>query len=259
MKKVLKSSFILIFFIWAVFCVNAQERDFQFLKFIEDINSQTNKVSFEVKISDKFEQGDKFSLEIYYNKNLLESNCIKELDLGGETLYTKFVCDVPKLGEGEYVFVGSILRGEEEILVEKDIAYEYLGNDVSAQMKFEIEEEKSVIIININGDRENVIVQNTIPKSVIEKLTEENREQLIESELDFEIIDEDPLIAWTVDKAPTSFNYTINKKIDEEDLSDFKVEIKENNNYMILFQIVFVVLILIIMWLVFRPMIKRKS
>lgn len=247
--------FLLFTLLFSVNLVQAQD-NFNFLNFYLDENSQTNKVSYEIRNSQEYEQGDKFVLETYFNNELKDEKCIKELDVSNSILFTKLVCDVKKYGDGEYTFVGKIMRGNEEI--NSQLTKHYLFANTQAKITGEILEDKTIIYIDVSGTDEKLIIKNRIPKEAIELLTNENKDQLITSDFKYEILEEDPLIAWSVEKAPEKINYTINKKLNQEDISKFQVQLEKEENYLKYSNYFLIIVIAVIIFLVFRPILRRK-
>jgi hypothetical protein len=254
----IKNIFLVLILLFSLNSIYALEGDsnFKFLNFYIDSESQTNKVSYELTYDENLRTDDVFQVEMYYEGDLVDDNCVKDLIVSSEILFTKFVCDVPKSGFGEYTFIGKILRDGQEINV--DLSKHYLeeeGNLFSLTFDTSLED-KTIINIELNSEGEDLLIKSRIPKNVIEILNDENKESLIYSELEYEILEEDPLIAWSVDRAPTKINYTINKKVSNEDLQDFRIEVEDSLafkglNYILIF------VILLIIFLVFKPLINR--
>ncbi len=254
----LKSFFLIFIFLISlngIFALGG-ESNFHFLNFFIDENSDTNKVSYELIYNGELQTGDIFKVEIYFNSELVDESCVKELSISSDILFTKFVCEVPKNGEGEYTFIGKIIRDGEEINV--DLTKQYINSDgSSASLVLDNNyDDKTIIYIEVNSESEDLIVKSRIPKSVIENLDEDNRDELIYSELEYEILESDPLIAWSIEKAPAKINYTINKKVSNEDLENFQIEVENSAAFKGLNYILILVILLII-FLVFRPLLKK--
>lgn len=117
----------------------------------------------------------------------------------------------------------------------------------------------TLITILVESDNDKPVdVYHTIPKEVIPQLTNDNRDELIQSNQEFVIIKEDPLIAWHVEKPPATINYTINKEISLEDRNNFSVEIKESEKFNKLKFLVYFLIITIIV-LTLEPIFKKKK
>lgn len=131
-----------------------------------------------------------------------------------------------------------------------DIVYEEI-------VDFNILEDETLVTIEVRGNKP-VDVEHRIPKEVIEELTYENRENYIESELDYVILETDPLIAWHVEKPPVNLSYKIKKSINTTERDNFQLEIKESNSFKFLTYFVYF-LIGILIFLSFKKPNLRKS
>ena len=142
-------------------------------------------------------------------------------------------------------------------LKKKNISDEF--NDDSLVANFEVFEDRTEVSIYVPDSEELVDVSHRIPKSVIEELTYENRNEFIESERDYTILESDPLIAWHVERPPQTINYTIKKSISEDEIENFKVEVTRSKKFNYV-TCLFYLIILVIVIMVFKPLfIKSKK
>ncbi len=236
--------------------------NFNYMYFFLDKESQEgNKISFEVVNDGELKNDDMFTLDLKINNVIEYEICKKILNLDGNTGFLKITCIVPKDYDlGEYVFTAHIIRDNNIVKTEK--AYVNLNENFKSDILFkELEGNKTLIELrfeNTTQIRGNYILEHEIPKSVIALLNDDNKDFLITSPLEYQILKEDPLIAWSIDKAPSKINYTMNKRISEDQKAEFSVDIKKDNyfskmSYVVLF------LIIIIVVAAFYPLLKKKK
>ena len=239
----------------SVLSVSAEE-NLYYLYFYQDTGSETNKISYEVQ-NKNIQSGDIFQLQIDRSTGA-EDICKKQLNFDSNAIFKKITCEVPKkYNNGNYAFISQIIRDGE--VINEEINVIYISEDLQGGISFTDLGTSTLVTIDIKEKSETPLtVESFIPKEVIESLTEENKYTLISSDLEYKILEEDPLIAWTVDKAPTQINYTINKKVDTVNQKDFKVEIKEDN-YLKNLKYIIVMLIVIILIAAFKPLYSKKS
>ena len=240
-----------------LFTVNAfDENNFDYIYFHIDSQSSTNKVSYGLSYPNNEEYS--FEMYIYYNGLKQEQICQIKIPTGENTQYSKITCEIQKLGEGEYTFEG-FLYDKDKALIKKTLNKEYITkDDKNNKMEFiSNPDDTTTIIITINTNQ-SITITNEIPKSVIESLTEENKNSIIKSNIEYEILDEDPLIAWNIEEPPATINYTINKKISVEEQKQFQLKIKNDMAFKgIKYAILAVIVIILI--LIFRPLYKKDK
>ncbi len=137
-----------------------------------------------------------------------------------------------------------------------DVSGEF--TDDSLDPNFEFFEDRTEVSIHVPYSEDPVDVSHRIPKSVIEELTYENREEFIESEKDYAILESDPLIAWHVERPPHIINYTIKKSISKDEIENFKVEITKSKKFNYVTYL-FYLMILVIVIMVFKPLFIRSK
>lgn len=244
-----KKSLFLFFMFFLTLNFVLAENNLEYLNFNSDSNLDTYKVSYYIVYSTE-KQVTSFDLEIIHN-GILVDNCKKTLVYDSKLVSEKIMCDVPKKFEGEYLFIAKLLNKEE--VVETITTYEkikknnvYFFDEHNSTLEFQVNSDSTNIIITVNEKGENLVVLNQIPKEVIENLNDENKNEMIISNFKYEILDSDPLIAWSVDKAPTKINYTITKKISLEDQKNFSIDIQNDSFYNNLKWVVYILIFLII-------------
>jgi len=238
--------------------VNSFNQDsFGYIGIYQDTLTNTYKVHYELK---NFEDNKYFfELIVFFNGEKIDDKCAKEISIreGDSKIFQKITCSVEDMGEGEYTF-DVTLFDEDKNMLENVISKEYVFLKTQTNMKFIENGNKTTILIDIDSiDNESVTVFNRIPKSVIEILNDDNKNSLIESNIEYEILEEDPLIAWNIEEPPKTINYTVNKKITKEEQKQFSLDVKESKTFQYLKFTLFV-LILLIMGLLFKPVLKKK-
>lgn len=264
MKKTRFSS-ILVILLLSIFSINALEvkdntadsnNDLIFLDFYFDIETNVNKISYEINNFENFQSTDKFILNVKFNGDITNDRCENNLDFDDSTFYRKLTCEIKNYGDGNYDLEAQIKRGNE--IIEITNSRFSLFENVKANVEFENLGDKSIIYLNVEGEGENLKIINTIPKEVIEILNSENKRDLIESEFKYEILEEDPVIAWSVDRAPAKINYTIKSKSSNSDLERIEIDITSNSKFEYLVYLVYV-LIILILYKTFKPLFKKKG
>lgn len=237
------------------FCALDLSSNVNYLYFYQDDVSATNKVAYEIIFNDNLFGGDIFKFEALYDGEVVNT-CENELIFDDTSIYKKIVCDVNKMGDGSYDFVAKIIRdGQTLITLNNQV---YVLDNINAQTDFLDLNDSTIVFLNVEGKGENLVVSSRIPKEVIENLDDDNKDNLILSDLEYEIIENDPLIAWSIEKAPAKVNYTINKKISDVDKENFKLEITQKKEFL-LFKAFIFVLIFIIIIIILKPLIFKKK
>jgi hypothetical protein len=233
--------------------------DLNFMNFFQDVNSDENKVSYEISLNENVMEGDIFSLKLIINDTLNYDICKKLITVNNKNvLFEKHTCIVPKsYGGGKYAFEAFLQRGTQ--LIERDISIVYVADKYQADLIFEEVEEGTMITINVddldNSDN-GLKIFHDIPSEVIDYLDKKNKDDYIISERYFAIIENYPLIAWSVDKAPTKINYTIKKNISFDDRKKFNVVIEKDNYFGYLSYFIFF-MILIVLYFILRTVDKK--
>jgi len=250
-------TFLLFFLIVIIPNAFSQESSFNYVSFLNDENSQMNKVSYEIVFNNEIHVGDRFAVDTYFNGKKQNTLCEKKLDFDKSTLFRKITCEVPKLGEGEYLFVGTISRDNQ--VIQQRVNKEYISDSSSASLDFKEENEKTIVSIKVQKNLTNKELVHYIPKTVLPKITKNNKAQL-ESSQDFRIIKEDPIIAWDLEATNSDeIQYKVQGKIDPKVKKEFTIKIQEktketkNLEYILIFAIVVVII------LILSPLFKKSK
>ncbi|NQZ84543.1 MAG: hypothetical protein HRU03_02395 [Nanoarchaeales archaeon] len=226
-----------------------------FISHNADIDSENDKISYGIQNFENLEKDDVFKLEIYNDAKLIDNRCSKQLNFDDDTFYKKIICDQSALETGEYTFVATITRNNNEIV--KTITKYTLSASSKSSINYEILEDKTIITINVESTQDTYQVEHYIPKEIIKELTIQNQNDLIESELEFEILDSDPIIAWNIDESPKTIQYTIKKQTKPKDLENLNVKINSSSTVYSYLSYVLYLLILIIIGIIIKPMFKK--
>jgi hypothetical protein len=237
-------------------------QDMNFINFyIDETSKESNKVSYEILSNETFGEF-KFSLELFINGVKIEDfSCEKIFEIDSSTIFKKITCPVSKSYDfGDYYFLAYLedFEGNNEMLENRIFLYK----EGLLDLNFNYSDEKTFININLKDlnfdNSKNLILDLFIPKEVIDKLTAENRDDLIISSKEYFILDEDPLIAWNIDQSDEEINLAINKKINVSEENNFKISISENADYRYLrYIVIFLIIVIIIM--IFYPNFKKNK
>jgi len=250
------SYLVLLLFSLSIAHSVSQSDDLKFLDFYLENESNIYKISYEINSFEKFLPTDKFILKVYRDDELTTDNCEYELDFSDETFYRQLTCEIQNLGQGNYVFLASIVRGGE--IIEDVVSRQSIFDGVKTNIEFRNYGDSATIFLTVDGVGENLRIVNTLPKEVIEILNDENKNELIESDFDYKILEEDPIIAWSVDKAPAKINYTIKSKVKDSDLERIEIDVTTNPSFKYLIYLVYI-LIIVIVFKTLKPAFKKKK
>jgi hypothetical protein len=248
---------LLLYIIVLITFTNLTYAQVGFISHITDINSTKDKLSYSITNFEDLKIDDTFTLEIYNNAKLIDDSCVKKLDFTQDTFFKKIICESDKLLQGEYTFVGLIMR--EDTQISKSITKLTAEKLSKSIINYEILENETIITIQVESKLETYQVEHYIPKEIIAELTLENQHDLIESELEFEILDSDPIIAWNIDESPKTIEYKIKKTSNSQDLSNLNVKINSSSQVYTYLSYVLYILIFLIIGVILKPIFKSKK
>lgn len=253
LKKIL---LIFVLFLSLNMVFASSQDGFKFLNFNTNPELEKFLLSYEINYLGEFEEEDFFKIDFYFNGKFEKTICYEPLNYEFDLIFLKKTCEVEKLGPGEYQFLAYVLRD--------GIVYKYLYNNhfISdnglVELSFEDLENGTLVNIFVDSQLDEVTLYHDIPKSVIERLTYENRESLIDTEFDYVIIKENPLIAWNIQSPPKNVSYKLNKQLTEEEKLNFRVDMEETPQFLF-FKYFVMLLFVLVLILIFRPLIKKKK
>lgn len=234
----------------------ASNEGFEFISFEKPQNSNSFKLNYGLSYLGEYEENDYFKVDFYFNNSYDSVLCSKTLNLDEDMIFSRKTCDVEDMGSGTYQFIGYVLR--DGLVYKKHISTHYLNKDSNSNIEFIDYENQTQVNIYVDSNLEKVTLYHDIPKEVIPRLTYENMGQYITSSMEFEIIEENPLIAWNLEAPPKNVSYKLNKKLSDEEKLKFKVNIEETKSFLF-FKFLTSALILILVILIFRPILENQS
>lgn len=256
MNKVLRLNFVLGFFFLFLIGISTQsfavwEESLKYVDFYKNSDMSSHKISYAIYPTKDFNGEGVFNLEVFLNGTSF-SKCSQDFELTPIEPYTKVICEVEVVDSGDLTFVANVYQDDRLIQEVVSKEYLFLGDDIEVNY---IENENSTTVeIYVDTNVSTKIIQE-IPKSVIALVTPENRDEVLVSNLEYEIIEEDPIIAWNVENSPTKINYTINKKLTAEEKTQMKLKVEENKS----FKWMIYVAILVVLLLLFSPIFFKKK
>ncbi len=263
LKKNLIKKFNFIILLSLLFLTMLQfvfSSNLEFIRFNLDENSiESNKLSYSFNFDSKIEENLIFSVDLFYNGDLIEEEiCYQDLEYNPNNIFRTIICPIKKeYNNGELKVIANIKKNSQIIeTIEKKF---YLYQNTYSQIKFENFDDKTKVIIEVNGDKENFVLKHEIPKEAIPLLNPKNKDSIIISySQDYIILEEDPIIAWNIKKSPEKIEYVIDANVEEETQKDFKISINESKDFSYLKYII-LILIFVILFMIFYPIFKKKK
>ena len=249
-KQLLVSIILLITF------TNLAYAEINFISVNTQTESENDKIAYSITEFENLNPTDKFKLEIYSDDQLIDDSCLKSLNFKEDTFFKKLICEPKKLDNAQYTFVGMITRDGK--ILETLITKYSLTENSKSSLNYKISENETLITIQVESDLETYQVEHYIPKEIIEELTLENQNQLIESELEYVILDADPIIAWNIDESPKTIEYKIKKSSNQKDLENMGISINSTSQVYTYLSYVLYFLILLIIGVIFKPIFIKK-
>ena len=221
-------------------------------------NQVLDKVGVVVLNNGKFENQDVLQIDYKFNDKILANKCQHTLIFSDNSSFQKKIyCPIPTQFEnGLYSIEVSVLRDENELIKLESIEFFYDSTQSFATTRFTQTPEGTKVKIYLPDNlSDGDIIQHEIPKEVLERVTLLNKDQVIQSQKEFIIIQEDPIIAWEVSSKEESIEYTIvNKTVSEEEKLGFETSKQEENSITII--AIFIIIVLLI--IIFVPFFFKK-
>lgn len=204
--------------------------------------------------------GDTLQINYLFNNRSIESICSHQISFSGESSIQKRVyCPIPVQDiSGIYTARISLNRDSEQ-MGEEEIKFFYNSPSSDVTHQFRLTPQGTEVTINILniGVEEPFDLYHSIPKSVISRLNYQNKDEFIISDLDFEIIQENPIISWQVSSREERIQYVlVDRELSEEEMVQFasySVPKESGLNLIILFSI------LILLLIIFVPFFTKKK
>lgn len=257
MNKYLKINFLVGVFLLFFIGLTSQsfavwDHSLKYGDFYKNQETQNLEVSFVVYQTNEFFGEGKLELEVFLNGKE-HTTCQEDIKLEVTKPNVEFICEIGKIKKGDLTLVGRLYQNGE--VIAEVAKKEYVFENEGVQVNYIEMENYTILEIFVNTNVSTRIVQE-IPKSVIEKVTPENKDEVLVSNLEYVIVEEDPVIAWHIDSPPEKINYTINKRLTPEQKAQMRLEAEENKTSYKWMIYIGVFLILIIM---FSPAILKKK
>lgn len=208
-------------------------------------------------------QSQEFNLEFMYEfeGKMLDSKCTHNVVFENDLKYQKRVyCNIPTQEEnGIYTVMIKLSNPtNDEVLYEISETFFYDSKESYASLSFEENDRGTQVTINLRGENitEETAIYHNIPQQVLNNITPQNKDSLIKSSKEFEIIEQNPIISWNVDSRDEEIEYTIlNKSVDDTYKKEFNTYPVEDRSIttVVLFSIVVLLII------IFLPLLKKRE
>ncbi|MFP4402696.1 MAG: hypothetical protein ACLFPL_05720 [Candidatus Nanoarchaeia archaeon] len=235
-----------------------------FSSIIDNENYLAERISIDIVNDEILRGNEEIIVEFMFNENMLESRCEFESIFENENSYQKKVyCPIPKQSEKGVYTLRLLIQSTEETqknpFLLDEIEFFYSPNTVQYPLRFQNTPQGTKVIISINSENrtQTQIIHHDIPTQVITEITPENKDQLISSQREFEIINSNPIISWEVGPEDEMIEYTLlNTTVDEQTKTEFNTYEYEKD--IILTQGV-VAIILLLLLFIFVPFFMKSK
>lgn len=225
----------------------------------QDENFIPLRISITVFNDNFFVLGDNLQINYRFNEQEISQICSHEISFANEnSIQKRIYCPVPvQLVSGLYQAEILILRDSQK-LISQNISFFYNSPNSLATHHFRLVPEGTEVTINIqNIDNQELFeLYHSIPNTVIPRLTYENRDNLILSENDFIIIQENPIVSWQVTSREERIQYIIlDKELSEEEkvqFASYTIPKESGLNLILLFSILILLLIIFVPFFTFK-------
>lgn len=208
-------------------------------------------------------QSQEFDLEFSYvfNGEELNNKCTHGVIFEDELRYQKKVyCDIPtQETNGMYTAQIKIFNNSQSSAIyELNETFFYNSKNSYGVTSFEEIDRGTQITIDLNNENitEETTIYHDIPRQVLNNINPQNKDSLIESNKEFEIIEQNPIISWKVDSRDTSIEYVLlNKSVNNTYKNEFNTYPVEDRSItaVVLFSIVVLLII------IFLPLLKKRK
>ena len=202
-----------------------------------------------------------FDLEFSYkyNNEILNRKCSHNIIFEDNLKYQKKVyCDIPKQEEnGMYTAIIKLSNptsNEELYMINETFFYD--SKESYALLSFQENDRGTQVTIDLSNENisDDTTIYHDIPREVINSITPENKDLVIDSDKEFKIIEQNPIISWNVDSRDERIEYIIlNKSVDESLKKQFQTYPSENDS--ITTVVIFSIVVLLI--IIFLPLLKN--
>lgn len=217
-----------------------------------------DKIGLVVLNNDKFQTNDLLELTYRFNNETLANTCKHSIIFNDDNSYQKKIyCPIPyQSNNGIYEVDAKVSRDGTTLVKLDTFRFFYDSNTTFSNIIFRVTPQGTQINIHLpKGLEEGDLIYHDIPLSAVGKITEENKDLVIQSEKPFIIIEENPVIAWEVSSKEEKIEYTLlNTTLDEEQKTQFSTYKKEESSISTI--IIFSIVVLLI--IIFAPFILKS-
>ncbi len=217
-----------------------------------------DKIRLVILNNDKFQNNDELQLTYDFNNDTLVNNCRHSIIFNDDNSYQKKVyCPIPYQSEnGVYTVYAKIVRDDSSLVELDPFIFFYDSNTTFSNLIFRVTPQGTQITIHLPENlEERDLIYHDIPLSAIGKITEDNKGSKIQSDKEFLIIQENPIIAWEVSSKEEKIEYTLlNTTLDDEQKAQFATYKKEQDSISTI--IIFSIVVLLI--IIFAPFILKS-
>lgn len=217
-----------------------------------------DKIGLVILNNDKFQNNDELQLRYDFNNETLANNCRHSIIFNDDNSYQKKVyCPIPYQSEnGVYTVYSKIVRGDSTLVELEPFTFFYDSNTTFSNLVFRVTPQGTQITIHLPENlEEGDLIYHDIPLSAVGEITDENMATKIQSDREFIIVQENPIIAWEVSSKEEKIEYTLlNTTLDEEQKAQFATYKKEQDSISTI--IIFSIVVLLI--IIFAPFILKS-
>lgn len=212
-------------------------------------------VSYDFDFRGNFSEEEYFEVELLYEDQPQGKICNKQINTAEESIFQKITCQFEHRGPGEYT-LRHYIKNQNDTLYEFESSF-YEQDEAYGYYDFKNRGENGTeVVVKIRGNISDAVVYSDIPSSVISNLNEENKDDLISSQREFTIIEENPLIAWNVESVPEDISYEVKKNISQKQQEEFSLKITQSSKFSIV-KYLSGFGIFLILFIIFIPVIRK--
>lgn len=213
-----------------------------------------------VVLNDNDNQDFRLEFSYKFNDETLENKCVHEVVFEDDLRYQKKIyCGIPtRENNGYYEVTISVISQENETLHQIREEFFYNSKNSFGLMSFLEYELGTQITIDLSKENitQNTTIYHDIPSTVLESINSQNKNSLISSEKEFQVIEENPIISWSVSSGEEEIQYTLlNRTVENVEKQEFKTYPAQDRSVSTV--IIFSIIVLLI--IIFLPLFRRKQ
>ncbi|MFT4244713.1 MAG: hypothetical protein ACMXYB_04650 [Candidatus Woesearchaeota archaeon] len=218
----------------------------------KDQNFIPQRVGLIIENSELIRTGDVLQFSFLFDNKQVKEKCSHSINfINSNSSHRIVYCPIPtQENSGIYNIKISLLRNDKELYSFEDLLY-YNSPNLSTAIQFERVSEGTRVSIKIIDEELDFPIKflHEIPKKVLERLTLENKNSKIKSNLTFKIERENPIISWEVYSREQQIDYILlDREVDELSKSEFNTYPYTENtlNFVVIFSILILLIIIFI-------------